>query len=65
MTDNGSNDTVYPQMADFTFFGGLYRKASLITVPESHFDLDYYGAPGLRVTPLLKDGAADIALKRI
>jgi len=41
MTDNGSNDTVYPQMADFTFFGGLYRKVSLITVPESHFDLDY------------------------
>ena len=63
MTDNGSNDTVYPQMADFTFFGGLYRKVSLITVPESHFDLDYYGAPGLRVTPLLKDGAADIALE--
>ncbi len=28
MTDNGSNDTVYPQMADFTFFGGLYRKVA-------------------------------------
>lgn len=63
MTDNGSNDTVYPQMADFTFFGGLYRKVSLITVPESHFDLDYYGAPGLRVTPTLQEDAAEIALE--
>ncbi len=63
MTDNGSNDTVYPQMADFTFFGGLYRKVNLITVPESHFDLDYHGAPGLRVTPTLQDGAAEIALE--
>ena len=64
MTDNGSNDTVYPQMADFTFSAAV-PEGELITVPESHFDLDYYGAPGLRVTPLLKDGAADIALKRI
>lgn len=64
MVDNGPNDSVYPQMADFTFFGGLYRKVCLITVPESHFDLDYHGAPGLRVTPLLKEGgAADVALE--
>ncbi len=54
--DNAANDRVYPQMADFTFYGGLYRNVNLIAVPESHFDLEYYGAPGIMVTPVM-DGA--------
>ncbi len=54
--DNCANETVYPQMADFTFYGGLYRDVNLICVAESHFDLDYYGAPGIKVTPCV-DGA--------
>ena len=49
--DNSENDTVYPQKADFTFYGGLYRPVRLITVPAAHFALDYYGGPGLKVTP--------------
>lgn len=49
--DNSENDTVYPQKADFTFYGGLYRPMHLITVPAAHFALDYYGGPGLKVTP--------------
>ena len=49
--DNSANDRVYPQMADFTFYGGLYRDVNLICVKESHFDLDYYGGPGIMVTP--------------
>jgi len=49
--DNGANDKVYPQVADFTFYGGLYRDVNIICVKESHFDLDYYGGPGIRVTP--------------
>ena len=49
--DNSANDRVYPQMADFTFYGGLYRNVNLICVNESHFDLDYYGGPGIMVTP--------------
>lgn len=53
--DNSENDRVYPQKADFTFYGGLYRGAVLIQVPENHFVLDYYGAPGIRVTPRLFD----------
>ena len=54
--DNSPNDRVYPQMADFTFYGGLYRNVNLICVTESHFDLDYYGAPGIAITPTV-DGA--------
>lgn len=49
--DNAPNDYVYPQNADFTFYGGLYRKVSLILVDETRFDLDYYGSPAIKVTP--------------
>ena len=51
VVDNSPNDTVYPQMADFTFYGGLYRSVNLICVNDAHFDLDYYGAPGIKITP--------------
>lgn len=48
---NENKSSVYPQSADFTFYGGLYRGVNLISVPDAHFDLDYYGGPGLMVTP--------------
>ena len=51
VVDNSPNETVYPQMADFTFYGGLYRNVNLIAVSSTHFDLDYYGGPGIKVTP--------------
>ena len=51
IVDNTANDTVYPQMADFTFYGGLYRDINLICVANTHFDLDYHGAPGIKITP--------------
>ena len=51
--DNSDNDRVYPQKADFTFYGGLYRMVRLITVPESHFSMDYYGGDGIKITPIV------------
>ena len=54
--DNADNDRVYPQMADFTFYGGIYRPVNLIITNKQHFDLDFYGAPGVAVTPVV-DGA--------
>ena len=48
---NENKSSVYPQSADFTFYGGLYRGVNLISVPDVHFDLDYYGGSGLMVTP--------------
>lgn len=48
---NVPKDSVYPQSADFTFYGGLYRGVNIISVPDTHFDLDYYGGPGIQVTP--------------
>ncbi|MBO5360524.1 MAG: glycoside hydrolase family 2 protein [Clostridia bacterium] len=61
--DNSPNDRVYPQMADFTFYGGLYRDVNVIGVSSSHFDLDYYGAPGIKVTPEVKGSDAEIDIK--
>ena len=60
--DNSANETVYPQMADFTFYGGLYRNVNLICVEESHFELEHYGTPGLKVTPTVagKDAKVEI-----
>ena len=52
--DNAPNKTVYPQMADFTFYGGLYRDVNLVCVPESHFDLETNGTPGIHVTPVVE-----------
>lgn len=49
--DNSANQTVYPQNADFTFYGGLYRDVNIIAVGDSHFDLEYCGGPGIKVTP--------------
>ena len=59
---NEPNDRVYPQRADFTFYGGIYRDVYLLTVGEEHFDLDYYGGSGLYVTPDIKgeDAAVEI-----
>ena len=51
--DNGANDRIYPQKADFTFYGGIYRDVKLIVVPEEHFCLDYYGGSGIKVTPVV------------
>ena len=60
MVDNSANDHVYPQMADFTFYGGLYRDVNLIGVPASHFDLEYYGGPGIAVTPIVDGKNANV-----
>ena len=55
LVDNGVNDRVYPQKADFTFYGGLYRDVNLILVPETHFELLKNGTPGIKVTPIVAD----------
>ena len=48
-------DTVYPQKADFTFYGGIYRDVTLRVVPAAHFALAENGAVPVRVTPIVTD----------
>lgn len=50
---NARSRTVYPQRADFTFYGGLYRDVRLILVPKTHFALGYHGGPGVKITPVV------------
>ncbi len=56
--DNSVNDRVYPQKADFTFYGGIYRDVEFLIVNEAHFDLDYFGSPGIQyTTEIVRDHA--------
>ena len=59
VVDNTVNDTVYPQKADFTFYGGIYRDVSFVIVNKAHFDLDHFGGTGLKVTPKPENGYKD------
>ena len=62
--DNRVNDHVYPQKADFTFYGGIYRDVSLLVVHKDHIALGHYGDTGVKVTPTLcKDHTADIRVE--
>ena len=61
--DNSPNEEVYPQMADFTFYGGLYRDVNIICVNKNHFDLDFFGGEGVTVTPTVKGEDAELEIK--
>ncbi len=63
VADNTANDRVYPQTADFTFYGGIYRDVKIVSVGKKHFDLDYYGAPGIKVTTKIKGADAEIEVE--
>ncbi len=51
LVDNSHNRRVYPTMADFTFYGGIYRDVYAISSHGSHFALDLYGSSGVKITP--------------
>ena len=61
--DNSVNTKVYPQKADFTFYGGIYREVELLTVSKAHFDLDYFGGTGMKVTPEVEGKDAKILVE--
>ena len=61
--DNSKNDRVYPQKADFTFYGGIYRDVSLLVVNRNHIALDCLGGPGVQITPTVNGANADIKVK--
>lgn len=61
--DNTVNDRVYPQKADFTFYGGIYRDVELLIVKKAHFDLDHKGGPGIKITPEIEGADARVRVK--
>lgn len=52
--DNSANDRIYPQNADFTFYGGIYREVKLICVDDTHFEFGPYGGKGVKLTPVVE-----------
>ncbi len=62
LVDNAPNEEVYPQVADFTFYGGIYRDVNIVCVEETHFDLEYFGGKGLVITPEIAETAANIKI---
>ena len=61
--DNRSNKYIYPDSADFTFYGGIYRDVKIIyDVPDVHFCLDDCGSSGVYVTPKIN---GDVYVKSI
>lgn len=62
LVDNSPNEEVYPQVADFTFYGGIYRDVNIICVDDTHFDLDYYGGKGIAITPEIDGNKANVKI---
>ena len=58
--DNSPNNKVYPQAADFTFYGGLYRDVNIICVNKTHFELESYGTRGVKITPIISGKNAKV-----
>ena len=63
MADNSHQDHIYPQTADFTFYGGIYRDVKCVVVSESHFNMDYLGASGLSVSSKIEGDHAWVTAK--
>ena len=55
--NNTNRSNIYPQMADFTFYGGLYRGVNLLILPTVHFDVAFHGANGLAITTEIIDNS--------
>lgn len=56
--DNEPNETVYPQTADFTFYGGIYRDVNLVKTEAIHFEMDASGSKGIKLDSQLRDDKA-------
>ena len=48
--DNTAVEDVYPLMADFTFYGGIYRDVNIIVTEDVHFDLMNKGSQGVFIS---------------
>ncbi|MFT3675775.1 MAG: glycoside hydrolase family 2 TIM barrel-domain containing protein [Chitinophagaceae bacterium] len=62
--DNSYNPQVPPLTADFTFLGGLYRDAWLISLPAVHFDMAATGNDAVYVyTPQVNAQQAQVQVR--
>jgi beta-galactosidase len=41
----------------------LYRDVNIIALPDTHFDLESFGCPGIHVTPVMEGKNAKVTIK--
>lgn len=64
LCSNKERTGIYPQAADFTFYGGLYRGVDIVSVPATRFDMDFAGGEGFDVSAAPReDGSAEFELR--
>ena len=63
LVDNSVDYKVYPQRADFTFYGGIYRDVNLLVLNENHFDRITDGGLGATIDAYVKDDKGIIDVK--
>lgn len=64
MVDNSVMDDVYPLMADFSFYGGLYREVYWIKTKFLHFDLLDQSIDGIYVSQKhIEDNTFELSIK--
>lgn len=61
--DNSKTEEVYPQTADFTFYGGIYRDVNLIILPKNHFNFLKDSSPCLKIDTKIENGNGIIKVK--
>lgn len=65
---NAVDNTIYPAMADFSFYGGIYRDVDIIIDDDLHFEEIGKGLDGIYVNPKVcgDEGelCADVFIKR-
>lgn len=64
LCSNKERTGIYPQAADFTFYGGLYRGVDIVSVPATRFDMDFAGGEGFDVSAVpQEDGSGEFELR--
>ncbi|WP_160677200.1 glycoside hydrolase family 2 TIM barrel-domain containing protein [Clostridium sp. C8-1-8] len=64
IVDNSSHKDVYPLMADFSFYGGIYREVKLIVSEALHFDLMDNGRDGIYLSQRnIVDGIFELEIR--
>ncbi len=61
--DNTAHPNVYPDAADFTFYGGIYRDVSFIKLNRRHFEFHPDFAPALKCTPKVSKGKTTLLVQ--